>query len=101
MSTYADITLNNKQFHVTHDGSDIETIREVVQEAIDFVKDKVTNKEDIAGFVIAKLRVDAAEDYYNFLQNDNCGCAEFGYEGNIDYEGKLHLEKIERVNSYG
>lgn len=64
--TYANIIVNGVDFHVEHDGGDKEGIKNTIEDIVEDLKKKVSDKRYIPEMLIQRL-IAESYDYYEWI----------------------------------
>ena len=105
MSTYANILIEGREFHVRNDGGDKETIAEAVREYVKEARVKV-KPGYLAGVVVDAIASESAGDYYAPFALEFCEFPSYCWVISIGQRGGVKLSGrggpshwIERVSN--
>ena len=100
MSTYANVTIEGREFSVRSDGWDKETIRDCVREYVAEVKGKV-KPDYLLKAVLDAITADSANDYYAPFSLGHCGFSSYNWKVTIGKRGGIKIKKDELTKERG
>ena len=95
MSTYANVTIEGREFSVRSDGWDKETIRDCVREYVAKIKGKV-KPDYLITAVLDAITAESATDYYAPFALGYCEFPSYNWKIEIGKRGSVKIKKERR-----
>ena len=92
MSTYANVTIEGREFNVRSDGGNKKTIRDCVREYVAEIKDKV-KPDYLLKAVLDAITADSATDYYAPFSLGYCEFPSYSWKVTIGKRGRVKIKK--------